>query len=434
MISITASDQKRRLKLFSGATPFSTRQNKILNVFFYTVFVGTFISMLGIILYYVYAFAAKTNGSAAFDWLLGIFSDFVYIMNVSLEESPYLVEDSSYPPLAIIVLYPFALICKGVFAKYANHVLTVDELTSRVILHWEFWVAMILFFAVCSSVIILLVTKAYKLPPVQAFKVGLLILTSAPFVYAVMRGNTIYFALIFLLLFLVLYRNENAVLREIGYLCLVFAGLIKIYPLFFGVFLLRKKKFWASLRIAIYFFALFFLSFYLFKGGLLRHLEPFVENLGGFASSAERMLKGNNLSATSIMFKILSPLSLSDTVFSVINTVVLAIVFVIATVSAVFTRSDFSRFVIASSIVVLIPSVSYFYVLVFMILPFMEFIRCYESLSVAKQRLYTVLFLILLLTPLILSQYFILQALAVVTMLGVECFGVCKKELFAKRS
>ena len=136
---ITVKNARKR-GLFSKQVAFSAQQNRILNIFFYTVLAGTFVAMLGIILYYVYAYAALSSGNHAFDWLLGIFSDFVYIMNVSLEESPYLIEDSSYPPIAIIVLYPFALICKGVFAQYANQVLTVDQLTSKVILQSDTFV------------------------------------------------------------------------------------------------------------------------------------------------------------------------------------------------------------------------------------------------------------------------------------------------------
>ncbi len=416
----------RRRGLFADAQPLSQKQKKVLDIFFYTVLGGTFVAMLGIILYYVYAFAAKANGGDAFDWLLGIFSDFVYIMNVSLEESPYIVEDSSYPPLAIAVLYPFALICKGVFARYSAQELTVDELTSRVILHGEFWISMVLFFVLCSAAVILLLIKVYKLPPAASLKVGLIILTCSPFIYAVMRGNTIYFAMIFLLVFLLLYNNESAVLREVGYIALVLAGLIKIYPLFFGVFLLSKKKLFASFRIAVYTVALFFLSFFLFEGGML-HLEPFIENLGGFAGNEERLLMGNNLSLTHLLYCILYPFSLSDGVFDVINLCMLALIFLFTTVCAVYTRSELSRYVIAAAVVVLIPSVSYFYVLIFMTLPFMCFIREYDSLPVIKQRLYSALFLVMLFAPLLLPKNFLLQSLAVIAMLTSECVEVVRE-------
>lgn len=425
--------EHRGFRLFSKQEPLSPQQNRILNIFFYSVLAGTFAAMLGIILYYVYAYAALTSGNHAFDWLLGIFSDFVFIMNVSLEESPYLVEDSSYPPIAIAILYPFALICKGVFAKYSDMSLTVDELTSRVILHSEFWISLILFFAICSSLIIITVVGIYRLPQRAAIKTGIIIILSAPFVYTVMRGNTIYFAMIFLLLFFLLYRSENAFLRELGYLCLVIAGLIKIYPLFFGVFLLCKKKIWASLRIGIYTVTIFLLSFLLFRG--MDDFLPFFDNLGGFMSNNLRLIAGNNLSITSILYKIFyvfSPAAADSSAFGNINLCLLIIVFLVATVTAIYTRSELARCAIASSIVILIPSISYFYVLIFMLIPFMQFLRSYDHLPKFKQILYLVLFLFIFFTPFILPKNFIIHSLAVITIFVTECAGVIKNEMIAK--
>lgn len=423
----------RGCRLFSNQLPLSTQQNKILNIFFYSVLAGTFMAMLGIILYYVYAFAALSSGSNAFDWLLGIFSDFVFIMNVSLEESPYIVEDSSYPPIAIAILYPFALICKGVFAKYASQTLTVDELTSRVILHAEFWVSFILFFAICSALIIITVIGIYRLPPKAALKIACIIIMSAPFVYAIMRGNTIYFAMIFLLLFFLLHQSENAVLRELGYLALVVAGLIKIYPLFFGVFLLCKKKLWASVRIGIYTVTIFLLSFLLFRG--MDDFLPFFDNLGGFMSNNLRLIAGNNLSITSLLYKIFylfSPAAADGSVFSTVNLCVLVTVFLVATVTAIFTKSEFARCAIASAIVILIPSISYFYVLIFMLIPFMQYLRSYDSLPAFKQKLYLGLFLFIFFTPFILPKNFILHSLAVITIFVLECGTVIRNEILKR--
>ncbi len=417
--------------IFCGAQPLSKKQNKILDIFFYTVLGGTLVAMLAIILYYVYAFAAKTYGSDAFDWLLGIFSDFVYIMDVSLGDSPYTVSDSSYPPLAIAVLYPFALICKGVFAQYDTQALTVDELTSRVILHSEFWVAMVLFFVLCSAAVWLLFVRVYKLQPLASVKLAVILLMCAPFVYAVMRGNTVYFAMIFLLIFLLLYDSESAALRELGYLSLVIAGLIKIYPLFFGVFLLAKKKFFASVRIAVYTAVLFLLSFFLFEGGTV-HIRPFIANLGGFAGNEYRLLMGNNLSLSHLLYCVLYPFSVSDEVFGAINIIMLLLVFLFATVCAIVTRSTLARLIIAAAVVVLIPSVSYFYVLIFMTLPFMQFVREYDTLPCFKQRLYTLLFLVIFFTPLILPINFILQSLSVIIMLVTECTGALKSKICKK--
>ena len=131
---------------------FKEPNQRVFDIFHKLIARGTFVAMVAVILYYVYAFAALYNGSTSFDWLLGIFSDFVEIMNFSLEESPYIVEGSSYPPIAIAILYPFALICKNVFARFAYTTLTVDELTSEVMLYPQFWVAILLFFAITALV------------------------------------------------------------------------------------------------------------------------------------------------------------------------------------------------------------------------------------------------------------------------------------------
>ncbi len=408
----------------------SPSQHRILNIFFATTVVGTFLALLGITLYYICAFAAQANGSHAFDWLLGIFSDFVAIMTTSLSESPYLESSASYPPLAIALLYPFAWICKDILLPYEGLPLTIDELTSKVVCRPQFWIAYVLFFLICTSLIVFAVLKKYRMDLFSSFKLATIIIMSTPFVYAIMRGNVIYFALIFLLIFLLWHDHDSPWLREIAYIFLALAGIIKIYPLFFGVFLLHRKKWFASFRVALYFAIGSLLSFFLYRDGL-HNLFPFLEQLGNFMNEGERLLSGVNLSLTSSLFKLchlLLPRQVLGSVFRYVNLALLIVVFLIATVLAVFTKSNFSRSVIAAAIVVLIPSVSYFYVLIFTLIPLFEFINTYDTHSRRKQILYTVLFLFLVFTPTILAKYFLGHSLIVMLMLGVELCEVAKKE------
>lgn len=410
----------------------SPTQNRVLNIFFAATVIGTFLALLGIVLYYVWAFAAQSNGSHAHDWLLGIFSDFVAITSTSLSENPYLECDSSYPPLAIALLYPFAWICKSVLAEYSGLPLTIDELTSRVVCRPQFWVSFVLFFLICTALILFAVLKKYRMDLFSSFKLATIIIMSTPFVYAIMRGNVIYFALIFLLIFLLWYDHPNPVLREVAYVFLALAGIIKIYPLFFGVFLLHRKKWFASCRVALYFMLGTFLSFFIYRAGL-DNFSPFLEQLGGFMNEGERLLSGMNLSLTSMLFKIFHlvlPASVPSSAFDYVNVALLGIVFLIATVTATYTQSDFSRTMIAAAIVVLIPSVSYFYVLIFTLIPFFEFLRNYDSYSKQKQVLYCVCFLLLFFTPMILMRYYIAHTVIVILMLVFEVCEVLKKEWF----
>ena len=400
---------------------------KVLKYFFAALTVGTFVSMLGVILYYVLAFASLYNGSNSFDWLLGIFSDFVVIMNFSLEESPYVVGDSSYPPIAIAILYPFALICKNAFSKYSFTELTADELTAKMVMHSHFWVSIILFFAICSLLTILLVARLFGVKGKDKLTLGVIILLSAPFVFAVMRGNTIYFALIFLLAFLILKDQKNPFARELGYFCLAFAGAIKIYPLFFGVFLLKDKKIFASFRVAVYFGLISVFSFLMMKNSF-DNFSPFLNHLGGFMSNELRLLGLNNLSMSAHLYRFLHlfirSLDAESVLFSVINLSVLAVLFLISTVAAIATKSNFSRYVICFAIVLLVPSISYFYVLIFAILPFMEYLKIYASLSLPKRVFYFFGFMVLFLTPLILAQNFTFHSAVVIAMLIVELVSV----------
>ena len=418
-------------KYFTASNALSDSQQRIVNFFFAATVVGVMTAMLGIILYYVYAFASLSNGSHAFDWLLGIFSDFVTIMDASLMDSPYAIGGASYPPFAIAILYPFALICKNVFAVYTGQGLTVDELTSRVVLTPQFWIAIVLFFLICTSLIVLAIVKIFRLDFKNSVKIGAIIIFSSPFVYAIMRGNTIYFALVFLLFFLLLKDSPNAFLREISYVCLALAGLIKIYPLFFGVFLLREKKIFASIRVAVYFCIGTFLSFFIYSAGLADFLY-FMKNLGSFATDSHHLIAGTNLSLTSILYKLfefISPSSGNGNVFSILNISILIVIFIVSSVIATITRSSLSRSVIASAVLILIPSVSYFYVLIFEIIPFMQFIKDYDYIGKKKRILYSALFFFLFFTLTILPACFILHSLAVFTMFAVECYSVISKEM-----
>ncbi len=421
-----------------GHIHFNDSNRRIFNSFFKIISFTTFFATIAIILYYVYAYASLYNGTSKFDWLLGIFSDFVVIMDFSLEESPYVVGDSSYPPIAIAILYPFALICKDVFAMFRSSELTADELTAEIIIYPQFWIAIILFFIICSVLIILLTSRLFGLRVKDTFTLGSIILLSAPFVFTVMRGNTIYFALIFLVAFLLLRRSENPVLREISYFCLAMAGAIKIYPLFFGVFLLKDKKILASIRVAVYFVAIFWLSFFFFKNGL-DNVTPFLEHLGDFASSEDRLLGTNNISISAQLYKLLHLLvpSISDTsaIYKVLSVALMIITFLLSTYTAIVTKKDLSRYIICFGVVTLIPTISYFYTIIFAVIPFLEYIRRFTELSMRKRIYYFVSFNILFITPLVFGINFILQSVTIISLLTVEIVTVIleRREIWVQK-
>jgi hypothetical protein len=122
--------------------------------------------------------------------------------------------------------------------------------------------------------------------------------------------------------------------------------------------------------------------------------------------------------------------------FSIINLSVIIIIFAVSTVLATVTRSNFSRALIASSVLILVPSISYFYVLIFSIIPFMEFIKNYNSFGRKKQAVYVAAYFFMLFTLSLLTKNYIVHSLVLLAMFIIECHGIIKNEVipyFLKR-
>ena len=81
------------------------------------------------------------------------------------------------------------------------------------------------------------------------------LLLSTPFIYAIERGNCIYYSVIFLILFLLGYKSEDKKIRYLAYVCLAIATSIKMFPIMFAFLLLRDRRFaeffWCGIICAI---------------------------------------------------------------------------------------------------------------------------------------------------------------------------------------
>ena len=412
------------------------KQKNVIDIFLKVTMGSTILALVGAVVFFIIALASLANGDSSFTWLLEVFSDFSEIMNVSIEESPYIIEGASYPPLAIMILYPFALICKGVFAKYAGLPLTVIELNTKLLAAPEFWISISLFVIICTVCTLLLIFKKYEFKRSKFLKIALIVVTSAPFFYIVIRGNVTYFALIFTMLFMLLKDSKNPYLRELSYISLAVAGSLKFYPLFFGVFLLKDKKIFASMRVALYFAVIFFSSFFFFEKDLSNLLE-FTGNLGGFMSNETRLIRFNNLSISALVFKVfrifVPTLAPTSNLFSIPNAIILVVVFLVSTIAAIKTKNNLTRLSICAFIVILIPSISYFYVMVFTVFPFLEYINECESLPKKKSKLYFFSFIFFYIVLLALPRFFLFHTILLIFLLVYEVIGVFKNEIFNKK-
>ena len=127
-----------------------------------------------------------------------------------------------------------------------------------------------------------------------------------------------------------------------------------------------------------------------------------------------------------------SPAATETIAFSIVNLLVLVAVFAVATVTAVYTSSRLSRAIICTAIVILIPPISYYYVLIFMMIPFMEYLMSFDSLSRPIRILYGCAFMFMMLTPILLPQIYIPHMLIISSMLAYEEYKVIKNEILPR--
>ena len=182
--------------------------------------------------------------------------------------------------------------------------------------------------------------------------------------------------------------------------------------------------------MAVYFGLISVFSFLMMQNDFA-NFSPFLNHLGGFMSNEVRLLGANNLSMSAHLYRIfhifLRSLDAESALFSAINLSVLVVLFLVSTFAAIATKSDFSRYVICFAIVLLVPSISYFYVLIFAILPFMEYLRSYATMSLQKRVFYFFAFMVIFLTPLILAMNFTFHSATVIVMLIVEIVSVLRE-------
>lgn len=252
-------------------------------------FVLAFIAadLLFLVWYLIYTAAFLDGEAHVPHFLLGavffqdhsdVFMDF-FNVNVFVENmNPYFVAGdpgggSSYPPLVLLFAKVFRLI-----GGPAESALALRE-TPRGIL------SIVLYFTVLTiggALCLAKFAKREKLPLPLAAALGLCILLTAPMVYLIERANYLLFALLFVLIFFLYERDESPLKRELAYLSLAAAVGFKLYPAVFALLLLKEKRLFAFLRVALYSIALTVLPFCFFDGGF-GNIAYFLENLKKFS-------------------------------------------------------------------------------------------------------------------------------------------------------
>ncbi len=200
-------------------------------------------------------FFVKTNDYMA---------DYHNVAKYSADRDPYkygaedkLAHEHAYPPLSYMLFYYL-----GRCTDYLNlELLTAGRGATMGLAVSSFFMFFI------SAIFIVILYDTYNDKKVYKFLVPTLMLLSSIFIFSFERGNIIFLAASGSFFFILNYKNENKVIKEIAFILLAFAAALKAYPAILGILLLFEKRYKDAIRLAVYGIIFMFLPFLFFKGG-----------------------------------------------------------------------------------------------------------------------------------------------------------------------
>lgn len=200
-------------------------------------------------------------------------------------------------------------------------------------------------------------------------------LFSFPMIYLIERGNIIVLVLPLLLYFVNEYDSDVKYKRHLAYICLAISVAIKIYPVFFGLLLLKKKKNFKNILLCIFYGAVFFFVPFIFVGGfsqlgVLIHNILYTSSMFGSKGFGFKVSISNTFSLFGHVFNHVRLFETAGTMFLIIT--VLAGLFLI-----LFNKwnEDWKIYAVILLIIILVPGFSYIYSVAYMIIPLLFFLN-----------------------------------------------------------
>lgn len=228
----------------------------------------------------------------------------------------------------------------------------------------------------------------------------LLVLFSAPFVFQYQRANIILIAFIFLLAFIKLKESDKWYLRELSYVMLACASVIKIYPAIFYLVLLREKKFIEFGRATIYGLALFITPF-IYMGGL-GNIVLMLKNIGNMSNLSTDWgfaFKVSFINTIAFMQVYVTnsidiPAGFTDLMnYGLVLKALGGLLILGGLVTYFMLKDEWKAILLLSVLMIGIPGFSYNYSMIFMAIPLIMFLNDRSS-GRHSNRTYTILFVL----------------------------------------
>ena len=228
----------------------------------------------------------------------------------------------------------------------------------------------IIYMIIC--IILLVELIRYQVKGTQKDKIVMVgaIMLSGPIMFTIERGNIILLAFLFTLLFITLYDSESKRKRYIAYFCLALAAAIKIYPAFFGILVLSKKRYKETIDLLLIGIALFIIPFLFFNGSI--DFQTMIKGI--FISSENTLCLGFGYSDSFSNF-IRICAAIAGGYIQDISLVYYLIPLFICAIIYIGNKSIWKRSFSVVLFMIWLPSFSYTYTLIFLIIPLLELLK-----------------------------------------------------------
>ena len=269
------------------------------------------------------------------------------------------VQEKAYPPLTYMFSYFLSRFVD--IEKYykANRFLDMYKEPKLLMVYIIILVSQIVF-------IYELTFKLKKGSNINKIFAGIAVIVSYPMIASYERGNTIIFATGFIMFYIINFDSESKILRELSYISLAIAAALKITPALLGIILLIDKRWKAAIRTVLYGLFFFFIPFMFFKGGF-SNIEFMIRN----------SIQNNKMYESFMNITLLGVLNYYKVDFPYMNIITRVVSYflgIILLIATFFSKDKFDRVLFITNLMVVIPSHSALYTLLYFIPSFILFI------------------------------------------------------------
>lgn len=353
-----------------------------------------------------------TNGEALYDMLVPNYENHYWDLITSIYHNflrtPY-EEGVVYPPGANVICWIISTFFPPETYNIGVNAMR-DSQTGMLIVIW--------FLVITTIILLALICRNSNMSSLENGLFIFSLLFSAPFLRQVTKMNLVIFSVIFVYLFLIYKNSPNRALRILAFMFLASAVSIKIYPVFFGLFLVKEKN-WKSVFICILLgILLFFLPFFMFGG--LNNVFVMLENIFKTTTVLNESGLGFKIDITNTINLFGDLLGNNSVNIRSIGTAINYTFVILSIISFFFLKSNWKSVAILSLLTLSYPTFSNSYAILIMIPSLLYFFN--EEYKLTTLNLIYVIIFSLLFTPMCFGGQDIFPSLPGVTRVNLSTF------------